>query len=75
MLNGNASMSVQVEFIVDKNGNTALANVIRGGYSEINRIIKERFEKELKWTPALKNGQPVNTKLRQNLNITAPEDF
>ena len=75
MLNGNPSMSLQVEFIVDKNGNTALANVIRGGYSEINKVVKEKFEKELKWTPATKDGKPVHTRLKQNLNITAPEDL
>ena len=68
-------MSLQVEFIVDKNGNTALATVIRGGHAELNRVVKERFEKELKWQPALKDGQPVNTKLIQNLNIAAPEDL
>lgn len=75
MLNGNTSMSLQVEFIVDKNGNTALATVIRGGYTELNRVVKEKFEKELKWQPALKDGEAVNTKLVQNLNIVAPEDL
>lgn len=75
MLNGNTSMSVQVEFIVDKNGNTALATVVRGGYAELNKVIKQKFEQELKWQPALKGDQPVNTKLIQNLNIVAPEDL
>ena len=74
-LEGNSSMSLQVEFIVDKNGNTALATVIRGGHTELNRVVKEKFEKELKWQPATKDGQPVNTKLIQNLNIAAPEDL
>ena len=74
-LEGNPSMSLQVEFIVDKNGNTALATVIRGGHAEVNRVVKEKFEKELKWQPATKDGQPVNTKLIQNLNIAAPEDL
>ncbi len=75
MLNGNSAMSLQVEFIVDKEGNTVLANVIRGGYSELNKKVKEKFEKELKWSPATKDGVPVNTKLKQNLNIAAPEDL
>lgn len=75
MLNGNASMSIQVEFIVDKNGNTALANVIRGGHTELNKVVKQKFEKELKWQPATKDGEAVNTKLIQNLNISAPEDL
>jgi murein L,D-transpeptidase YafK len=75
MLAGNATISLQVEFIVDKEGNTALANVIQGGYTELNKIVKERFEKELKWSPATKDGKPVNTRLRQNLNIASPEDL
>ena len=75
MLAGNATISLQVEFIVDKDGNTALANVIQGGYTELNKIVKERFEKELKWSPATKDGIPVNTRLRQNLNIASPEDL
>ncbi|MBX9782921.1 MAG: hypothetical protein K2X48_06495 [Chitinophagaceae bacterium] len=74
-LPANSSMSLQVEFIVDKEGNTKIATVIRGGDSKMNAIIKERFEKELKWTPAIKEGKPVNTKLKQNLNLTAPEDL
>jgi hypothetical protein len=52
-----------------------LATVIRGGYAELNKVIKQKFEKELKWQPALKGDQPVNTKLIQNLNIVAPEDL
>ncbi|MFT3843652.1 MAG: hypothetical protein QM725_01260 [Lacibacter sp.] len=75
MLNGNPSMSLQVEFIVDKNGNTALATVIKGGYAELNKVVKQKFEKELRWIPAVKNDQPVNTRLKQNLNIVAPEDL
>jgi murein L,D-transpeptidase YafK len=75
MLAGNATISLQVEFIVDKEGNTVLANVIQGGYTELNKIVKERFEKELKWSPATKDGKPVNVRLKQNLNIASPEDL
>jgi murein L,D-transpeptidase YafK len=74
-LPANTSVSIQVEFIVDKEGNTKMVHFIRGGSTTMNATIKERFEKELKWTPALKNGEPVNTKLKQNLNLSAPEDL
>lgn len=74
-LPANTSMSLQVEFIVDKDGNTKLATIIRGGDAKLNTIIKEKFERELKWLPAFKNGQPVNTKLKQNINLSAPEDL
>ena len=71
----NTSMSLQVEFIVDKEGTTHMASVIRGGSSGVNAIVKQKFEKELKWIPALKDGKPVNTKLKQNLNLAAQEDL
>jgi murein L,D-transpeptidase YafK len=74
-LPANTSMSIQVEFVVDKDGNTKALTFVRGGNASVNAIIKERFEKELKWIPALKNGEPVNTKLKQNLNLSAPEDL
>lgn len=74
-LEPNATMSLQVEFIVDKEGNTRVARVIKGGNRSLNAIIEQRFEKELRWNPALKNGEPVNTRLFQNLNLAAPEDL
>lgn len=74
-LDGQPSASLQVEFVVDQDGNTATARVVKGGNSQMNKIVKQKFEKELKWNPAMKDGKPVNTKLKQNLNITAPEDL
>lgn len=71
----NTSLSIQVDFIVDKDGNTHQATVVRGGTSAIKTIIKNRFEKELKWIPALKDGKPVNTRLKQNMNLAAPEEL
>ncbi len=74
-LPANTSISIQVEFVVDKEGNTSFVTFTRGGSSSMNALIKQRFEEQLKWTPAIKNGQPVNTKLKQNLNLSAPEDL
>ncbi len=74
-LPANTSMSIQVEFVVDKEGRTKALRFIRSGNASINAVIKERFETELKWAPAVKNGEPVNTKLKQNLNLSAPEDL
>ncbi len=71
----NTSISVQVQFVVDKEGNTRMPKVVKGGTFELNKIIEERFEKELFWTPALKSGQAVATKMIQNLNLVAPEDL
>lgn len=74
-LDPNTSMSLQVEFIVDKEGNTRIPRVIKGGTKSMNALIEQRFEKELRWQPAIKNGVPVNTKLFQNINLSAPEDL
>ncbi len=71
----NTSISVQIQFVVDKEGNTRLPKVIKGGTFELNKIIEERFEKELFWMPATKGGLPVATKMIQNLNLVAPEDL
>ncbi|HMO32526.1 MAG TPA: hypothetical protein PKE63_03795 [Lacibacter sp.] len=70
----NTSLSLQVEFVVDKEGNTPLAR-IQGGNPSINKVVKERFEQQLRWEPAVKNGQPVATRMRQNINLAAPEDL
>jgi hypothetical protein len=71
----NTSIAVQVQFVVDKEGNTRLPRVVKGGNSELNKMIEDRFEKELQWMPALKEGTPVATKMIQNLNLVAPEDL
>jgi murein L,D-transpeptidase YafK len=69
------SVSIQVEFIVDSEGNTRHAKVVKGDWDAVHKTICERFEKELKWMPAVKDGQPVATLLYQNINLRGPEDL
>jgi murein L,D-transpeptidase YafK len=69
------SVSMQVEFIVDSEGVTRQAKVVRSVVDVFNPIVIERFEKELKWNPAIKDGKAVATKLFQNLTLTGPEDL
>jgi hypothetical protein len=69
------SVSMQVEFIVDSEGVTRQAKVVRSVVDVFNPIVIERFEKELKWNPAMKDGKAVATKLFQNLTLTGPEDL
>ncbi len=71
----NTTISLQVQFVVDKEGFTRIPKVIRGGDSTLNQIIEERFGKELFWVPAQKGGMPVATKMIQNINLVAPEDL
>ncbi len=74
-LEGRSSVSVQVEFIVDSEGNTKLVRILKGGTASMNPRITERFERELKWTPALKSNKAVQVRMKQNINIAAPEDL
>lgn len=69
------TVALQLEFLVDKEGNTRLPRIIKGGEDWMNRVVLEKFEKELKWIPAQKDGQAVSTVMRQSLNISGPEDL
>jgi len=69
------NISLQVEFIVDGDGNTRNAKVVKGSWDAVHSSICERFEKELKWIPAIKKGKSVATKLFQNINLSGPEDL
>jgi murein L,D-transpeptidase YafK len=71
----NTSIAIQVQFLVDKDGFTRLPKVVKGGTIELNKIIEERFAKELFWSPAIKAGVPVATMMIQNMNLVAPEDL
>jgi murein L,D-transpeptidase YafK len=70
-----ASLALQLEFIVDEAGNTRFAKVVKGIWEVVHNEIAARFEKELKWLPAVKAGKPVASKLFQTLNLKAPEDL
>jgi len=61
---------VMVEFIIDKDGKTAYAKVIKGGNDDINDRLQERFEKMPAWEPATRAGKNVAIKLKQSLEIT-----
>jgi murein L,D-transpeptidase YafK len=67
--------TIQIEFIVDKEGLTRQAKIVRSDIEAFNGLVIERFEKELKWISAIKQGKPVATKLYQTLNLEGPEDL
>jgi hypothetical protein len=70
-----ASIALQLEFIVDELGNTRFAKVVKGIWDAVHSEIASRFEKELKWVPAVKEGKQVASKLFQTINLVAPEDL
>lgn len=61
---------VMVEFIIDKNGKTAYAKVIKGGNDEMNDKLQEKFENMPVWKPATRGENNVAIKLKQSLEIT-----
>ncbi|HET9057302.1 MAG TPA: L,D-transpeptidase family protein [Chitinophagaceae bacterium] len=63
-----------VEFIIDKEGNTVHAQVTKGGAETINEKVIESFVNNCKWMPAIKENQPVASKLVQSLTIERPEE-
>ncbi|MBI2730596.1 MAG: L,D-transpeptidase family protein [Sphingobacteriales bacterium] len=65
---------LKLEFVVDKEGNTIYAEVVQGGMKKINEKVIDHFLKECKWTPAMKDGQPVVSKLVQSLTVERPEE-
>lgn len=75
LLEGRSSVSAQVEFVVDTEGNTKLVRILKGGTPSINQRLSERFERDLKWMPALKNNKAVQVRMKQNINIAVPEDL
>lgn len=62
-----------VEFVIDKGGKVAYANVIKGGNDDLNDHLIEAFENMPQWTPAVKHDQTVAVKLKQTIFIEKPE--
>jgi murein L,D-transpeptidase YafK len=64
---------VMVEFVIDKEGKTAYAKVIKGGNDDLNDYLVDEFEKMPTWTPATRLEKNVAVKLKQSLYIEKPE--
>ena len=61
---------VMMEFVIDKEGKTPYAKVIRGGNEELNNKLEQLFENMPSWTPATKGGVKVAVKLKQSIEIS-----
>jgi murein L,D-transpeptidase YafK len=61
---------LMIEFIIDKEGKTAYAKVIKGGNDEMNDKIQERFENMPAWAPATRLDKKVAIRLKQSLEIS-----
>jgi len=64
---------VQLEYIIDKNGNVINPKIIRGGNDEINDHILDAFEAMPRWTPAVRLEKNVPIKLKQTVIVEAAD--
>ena len=55
---------VQIEYIIDKDGNVVNPKILRGGNDEVNDHILDVFESMPKWTPAIRQEKKVPIKLK-----------
>jgi murein L,D-transpeptidase YafK len=67
--NGQTKTFVLVEYLIDKDGNSIYAKVIRGGNDEMNQNIESAFLKMPQWTPATIDKKKVPIKLKQNIMV------
>lgn len=68
-----AKTYVMIEFVLNNEGKTIYARVIKGGNDELNNHLEEKFENMPVWTPAIRTEQPVSIKLKQSIFIEKPE--
>jgi len=61
---------VQVDFVIDKEGNLVNVKVGDNANNEMNNLIIERFEALPKWSPAIRQ-EPVAIRLQQSIMIEA----
>lgn len=61
---------VQVDFVIDKEGNLVNVKVADNANNEMNNLIIERFEALPKWSPAIRQ-EPVAIRLQQSIMIEA----
>lgn len=66
----NKTVYIQVEYIIDKEGNVINPKVIRGGNDEVNDHVLDIFEAMPRWKPAIRLDKTVPIKLKQTVIIS-----
>lgn len=66
---GRKKAYVQVEYIIDKEGNLINPKVLSGANNEMNNLIIDRFEALPKWTPAVRVYTKVPIRLQQTVEV------
>lgn len=59
--------NIMLEYIIDKDGSLANAQVIRGGHEIVNKKIEEAFMNMPSWKPAIRLGMNVPVKMKQTI--------
>ena len=63
---------IQVEYIVNKDGDILNPKIVRGGNDELNDHLLDAFEAMPKWTPAIRMDKHVPMKLKQTIVVERP---
>lgn len=66
---GRKKAYVQVQYVIDKEGNVILPKVLSGANNEMNNLIIDRFEAMPKWAPAVRIYTKVPIRLQQTVEV------
>jgi murein L,D-transpeptidase YafK len=66
---GQSKTFVLMEYIIDDQGKTVYARVIRGGNDEMNEKMEDAFMKMPQWEPAKRLGKDIGIKLKQTIMV------
>lgn len=66
---GHKAVFVQMEYIIDKEGNLINPRILRGGFDEVNDHILDAFETMPRWKPAIRQDLNVPIKLKQTIVV------
>jgi murein L,D-transpeptidase YafK len=66
---GQKKTFVQVEYIIDVEGKSVYARVLRGGNDVMNEKIEKAFEQMPQWKPAKHYGKNIGIKLKQSIMV------
>jgi murein L,D-transpeptidase YafK len=66
---GQTKTYIMVEYIIDQEGRSVYAKVIRGGNDTMNEKIEDAFLKMPQWSPATRLGKNVAIRLKQTIMV------
>ncbi len=69
---GQRAAYLTVDYIIDKEGKTIYAKVVKGGNDDMNELLEQKFESMPTWKPALRQEVPVAFRMKQTVVVEMP---